>query len=270
MNYLPFILALMSLLAPCGALCADFEVNGAARQIRANGNRTSGIVAELRLLDLCGIVRTGEELVIRDVKLELAGDSGSINDTNMPRQSDLQFKCRFDVDVEPTEPRTRLMYEEYIRLRLNGLTSLGTLKILTLWYGPDDRSIDVRRSHMPVVQFERLDKIPEWLVKICNPWAFAKHSTVASYLFRDGDLVWLLAANEDDPKSCDFVMGLDGKHFNSIAFAKVFTDEHRMVGGSSITEAFSLQLVERLKKKWGVEWYSPLDIPLPGWWGLPK
>lgn len=265
------IAVLLGFLTLCGVLHGDFELMDGAQLIRANGNQPSQIVGELRRLDLCGIVQTGDKLVIRDVKLSLEDVDKAIHDANMPRLTDtILFKWRVVTDDKPSEGRTKLVYNEYIRLRLNGLTSLGALKILKLWFDPNDRrDIGERITEMPVAEFEKLERIPEWLLKMLNPEYFASRREIAFYLFRDGDLVWLLEQGKD-AKYCSFTDGFDGKHINSNAFGHVFEEEYRAAGGGVITPELSLKLTEQIRKKWGLEWYSTFDVPTPGAYGPPK
>ena len=158
---------------------------------------------------------------------------------------------------------TLAAYEDYIRLRLNGLSSPGTLKILKIWHGPKDKPRVVRMHMMPVSEFERVDKIPDVLDKMANTDYLTRHKSAKLYLFRDSDLVWLLEANEDQI-SCNFTDGFDGKHFHSQGFSEVFAKEFRHMGGKALSSQQLLELKARLKKSWNINWYCPSDIPIPG------
>lgn len=267
MNHLA-IIAVALLLGAGGVVCGDVEIRGLAQSVRANGNEKGNIVSELRTLDLCGMVGTGKTLTIREVTLELNDGENVFTDTAMPRKSDMiVFQCRLAMDGEPLETRTRAMYEYYIVLRLNGLSSPGAVKILKLWFGPDDRNLGARMTDMPVGEFERLDRFPEWYVRMSDPEYFANLGGARLYLFRDGELVWILRENKDH-KTCGFEDGLDGKHFNSTAFGAVFAEEYRRAGGGLLTPALAAKLTERFRKVWGLEWYSSYEVPHPGS-GLP-
>ena len=257
------IIAAALLLGAGGPARGDVEIRGSARSVRANGNEKANIVSELRTLDLCGMVGTGKTLAIREVKLQLEIGENEFIEGAMPRQTDsILFQCRLAMDGDSLENRTWFMYEYYIVLRLNGLSSLGAVRILKQWFGPGDTRVGDRIGHMPVEECERLEKFPEWYVKMGNPEFFANLGGERFYLFRDGDLVWILRENKDH-KTCGFEDGLDGKHFNSTAFGAVFAEEYRRAGGGLLTPKLAEKLRKRFREAWGLEWYS-LEVPLPG------
>lgn len=224
------------------------EIAGNAHYYSSNGNSKNSIEAELRQVDLMAAI--GDKSVpMRAVKLKLSGDAWVF------------FELEFEISPDHISGRQRDVVECYVRLRLNGLSTFGSIQIMKCWFDPKTGTYPKSYDNFPKERFERIDKVPDWAISFFNEGFPSTKEMDEYYMFRDHDLVWLMRGQGDN---CHFVCGYDGRHFSQKEFQSAFLRERKKFNDDRISKAQAVTIGARLKESWCILWHSPFEIPLPG------
>lgn len=229
-------------------LAYSAEIAGNAHYFSSNGNSKDSIEAEVRRVDLMAAI--GEKSIsVRNVKLKLSGDAWVF------------FELEFEVSPGDISGRQRDIVECYVRLRLNGLSTFGSVQIMKCWFDPKTGKYPKNYDNFPKERFEKIDKVPDWAISFFNEGFPSTKEKDEYYMFRDHDLVWLMRAQGDN---CHFVCGFDGRHFSQKGFQSAFLRERKTINDDRISKAQAVRIGARLMESWCVRWHSPFEIPLPG------
>jgi hypothetical protein len=240
-----------------------FDIIGSSKYLRANNNSPEGISNEIMRIEFMNRIGV-PAIIIDDIKIkfkDLNKDDFLWENKPEINSTKLAFRCFISTKDQNLSPRDLLKIETYIKIRLNGLSQFGCYYLLKCMFGENNGGRQVIYDGFPTNRFERFMDPPSWINSFFNEGFSASDRHL--WLFKDGDLAWVLESIDGDMDRCNFIFGLDGKHFNTTGFEKVFLSVREEIPSKRITNIQADRISQQLKINWSLNWYSPFDIPNP-------
>lgn len=233
------------------------EITGNSLFCPANENSEANILSELRELNIIEQILGAQ---FKDVR------AGMLSITAYENISNRAMKFRFFIETGVVEMNSlkKMAYELYVRMRINGVSSISSIQIIKCWL-VDNPDQFIGFDGLPPDYCEKIFKIPASLNNIIGEEFSESVESENIYIFRDHDLCWILQKKEN---KCIFTIGFDGKIFNVSGFDSFLSPIVNRATLSKSGELNSLDETWRLvknelMKNHRISFKSPNEVPLP-------